>query len=118
MAFGIVNVNAPGSPTQEAGGGKRFYTATIGTEWTDDVTTGVKFQTVPIADMTANMNAKFDTVNTHTRTREGYALYVEEQNQFLEFITNGDAETVNGGIKFYIFGEPNTVDIPIVVEVS
>lgn len=101
----------------EAGSGVRVYTATIGTEWTDDVTTGVKFQTVPIADMTADMTAKVDVVNTHERTSEGYAAFVAEKNQFLDCITNGDAETVEGGIKFYIYGEANTVEIPIVVEV-
>lgn len=86
--------------------------------WSEDEETGAKYQTVIITDITSDMTAKIDTVNTHERTTDGYALYVEEQNQFLEFITNGDAETVNGGIKFYIYGEPNTVDIPIIVEVS
>jgi len=32
-------------------------------------------------------------------------------------VTNGYAETVDGGVKFVIFGDPNTVSIPIVVEV-
>lgn len=94
------------------------YTAIIGTNWTEDEATGAKYQTVLIEGVTADNTAKVDTVNTHTRNTEGYTLYIEEQNQFLEFITNGDAETVDGGIKFYIFGEPNTVDIPIIVEVS
>lgn len=95
------------------------YIATIRTDsWSEDEGTGVKYQTVTIPDVTAENTAKVDSINTHARTTEGYALYVEEQNQFLEFITNGDAETVDGGIKFYIYGEPNTVDIPIVIEVS
>ena len=94
------------------------YTAMIGTVWEEDEETGAKYQIVSVPEMTADSTAKVDTVNTHTRNTEGYALYVEEQNQFLEFITNGDAETVNGGIKFYIYGEPNTVEIPIVIEVS
>ena len=94
-------------------------TATIRTNgWSEDEETGAKYQTVIITDITSDMTAKVDTVNTHERTSEGYALYVEEQNQFLEFITNGDAETVDGGIKFYIYGDTNTVDIPIVIEVS
>ena len=94
------------------------YTATIGTVWEEDSETGVKFQTVALEGLTAEMTAKVDTVNTHDRTSDGYALFVEEQNQFLEFITNGDAETVDGGVKFYIYGEANTVAIPIVVEVG
>lgn len=93
------------------------YIATIGTEWTEDAATGAKYQTVLIDGVTEDHDAKVDTVNTHTRNTEGYTLYVEEQNQYLEFITNGDAETVNGGIKFYIYKDPNTVDIPIIVEV-
>lgn len=94
------------------------YTATIGTSWTEDTATGAKYQTVSISGVTADMTAKVDTINTHDRTSDGYALYVEEQNQFLEFITNGDAETVDGGVKFYIYGEANAVEIPIVVEVG
>lgn len=95
------------------------FTATIRPNtWSEDEETGVKYQTVIITDITSEMTAKVDTVNTHERTTEGYALYVEEQNQFLEFITNGDAETVDGGIKFYIYGEAPTLEIPIVVEVS
>lgn len=94
------------------------YTAMIGTNWTEDEETGAKYQTVSVPEMTADSTAKVDTVNTHTRNSEGYALYVEEQNQYLEFITNGDAETVDGGIKFYIYGDANTVEIPIVIEVS
>jgi hypothetical protein len=102
------------------GGAKLLVkTAIIRTDtWSEDEETGVKYQTVIITDITSDMTAKVDTLNTHERTTEGYTLYVEEQNQYLDFITNGDAETVDGGIKFYIYGEPNTVDIPIVVEVS
>ena len=38
--------------------------------------------------------------------------------QYLTCITNGYAETHDGGITFYIFGDANTVSIPIVVEVA
>lgn len=96
----------------DAGGGKPYY-GTIGTAWTEDEETGAKYQFVAIAGITADKElGRLDTVNTHERTSEGYAAYVEEQNQFLEFITNGDAETVDGGVMFYIYGEPNTVAIP------
>jgi hypothetical protein len=95
----------------------RTYHVTIGTNWTEDVNTGVKHQTIALDGVTAEHFAKVDTVNTHTRNIEGYALYVEEVNQFLNYIANGDAETVDGGIKFYIFDDANTVNIPIVVEV-
>ena len=102
----------------DGGGTSAVYTATIGTEWEEDADTGVKFQTVAIEGVEANHFAKIDAVMTHERTTEGYAAFVEEHNQFLECITNGDAETVDGGVKFYIYGEANTVEIPIVVEVG
>lgn len=90
----------------------KFY-GTIGTNWTEDSTTGAKYQLVAIEGVTADMElGRLDTINTHDRTSEGYAAYVEEQNQFLTYITNGDAETVDGGVMFYIYGEANTVEIP------
>ena len=98
--------NSGGAATQQ------FY-GTIGTNWTEDSNTGAKYQLVAIEGVTADMElGRLDTINTHDRTSEGYAAYVEEQNQFLTYITNGDAETVDGGVMFYIYGEPNTVDIP------
>lgn len=94
------------------------YFGTIGTEWTEDEETGVKTQLVAIEGVTADMHlAVLDVVNTHDRTSEGYAAYVEETNQFLQYITNGDAETVDGGVQFYIYGEPNTIQIPFALEV-
>lgn len=97
--------------------GATTYTATIGTNWTEDSTTGVKSQTVAISGITADHTAKVDCVFAGNKDSDGYAAFVEQQNQYLEFITNGYAETVEGGITFYIFGDPNTVTIPIVVEV-
>lgn len=92
--------------------------ATIGTTWTENTTTGVKTQTVSITGVTAANTAKVDACYTGNGTSDSYSTFVEQQNQFLEYITNGFAETVDGGIKFTIFGDPNTVNIPIVVEVS
>ena len=98
--------------------GSKTYLAVIGTEWEEDSTTGVKYQLVAIDGMTADDTAQVDTVMTHDRTSDGYALYVEEQNQFLTYITNGDAETVEGGIMFYLYGEEvPTIEIPIKVVV-
>ena len=93
------------------------HTGTIGTNWTEDSDTGVKYQTVSISGITASDTAKVDNAYTGDGSSDGYATFVEQQNQYLNCITNGYAETVSGGIKFYIFGEPNTVSIPIVVEV-
>lgn len=96
----------------------KTYTATIGTTWVEDENTGVKTQTVAIAGVTAQSTAMVDHVYTGSGTSDDYAAFVEAENQYLTCITNGYAETYNGGIKFTIFGDANTVVIPIVAEVS
>ncbi len=96
----------------------KTYTATIGTTWTEDSNTGVKTQSVAIAGVTAQSTAMVDHVYTGSGTSDDYAAFVEAENQYLNCITNGYAETYNGGIKFTIFGDANTVAIPIVAEVS
>lgn len=96
----------------------KTYTATIGTTWVEDENTGVKTQTVTISGVKASQTAKIDHAYTGSGTSDDYAAFVEAENQYLTHITNGYAETVAGGIKFTIFGDANTVAIPIVVEVS
>lgn len=98
--------------------GSTTYTATIGTTWTEDSNTGVKTQSVAIAGVKATNTATVDHVYTGAGTSDDYAAFVEAENQYLNCITNGFAETYNGGIKFTIFGDANTVAIPIVAEVS
>ena len=80
--------------------------------------TGVKTQSVAIAGVKATNTATVDHVYTGAGTSDDYAAFVEAENQYLNCITNGYAETYNGGIKFTIFGDANTVAIPIVAEVS
>lgn len=96
----------------------KTYTATIGTTWAEDENTGVKTQTVTIAGVKSSQTAKVDHAYTGSGTSDDYAAFVEAENQYLTYITNGYAETYDGGIKFTIFGDANTVSIPIVVEVS
>lgn len=96
----------------------KTYTATIGTTWVENENTGVKTQTVAIAGVKATNTATVDHVYTGAGTSDDYAAFVEAENQYLNCITNGYAETYNGGIKFTIFGDANTVSIPIVAEVS
>ena len=96
----------------------KTYTATIGTTWTEDSNTGVKTQSVAIAGVTAQNTAIVDHTYTGAGTSDDYAAFVEAENQYLNRITNGYAETYDGGIKFTIFGDANTVSIPIVAEVS
>ena len=103
---------------QEVPPGSKRYTASIGTTWTEDKTTGAKWQNVAIAGVKASQNGYVDHINTHPRTADGYAKFVKEENQFLNYITNGDAETYDGGVKFYIYGDAPDVAIPIMVEVS
>lgn len=96
----------------------KTYTATIGTTWVEDENTGVKTQSVAIAGVKATNTATVDHVYTGAGTSDDYAAFVEAENQYLNCITNGYAETYDGGIKFTIFGDANTVAIPIVAEVS
>ena len=96
----------------------KTYTATIGATWTEDEDTGVKSQNVAIPGVLAKHTAKVDHAYTGDGTSDGYAAFVEAENQYLNYITNGYAETYDGGIKFYIFGDAPTVSIPIVVEVA
>lgn len=96
----------------------KTYIATIGTTWVEDENTGVKTQSVAIAGVTAQSTAMVDHVYTGSGTSDDYAAFVEAENQYLNCITNGYAETYDGGIKFTIFGDANTVAIPIVAEVS
>lgn len=96
----------------------KTYTASIGTSWTEDSDTGVKTQSVAIPGVLASHTAKVDHAYTGSGTSDDYAAFVEAENQYLTYITNGFAETYNGGVKFTIFGEAPTVSIPIVVEVA
>ena len=96
----------------------KTFTATIGTTWTENEDTGVKSQSVPITGVLAKHTAKVDHAYTGSGTSDDYAAFVEAENQYLTYITNGYAETYDGGITFYIFGDAPTVSIPIVVEVA
>lgn len=96
----------------------KTFTATIGTTWTENADTGVKSQSIAIAGVLAKHTAKVDHAYTGDGTSDGYAAFVEAENQYLTCITNGYAETYDGGITFHIFGDAPTVSIPIVVEVA
>ena len=113
----LVGGKVPASQLPEISSVKT-YTVTIGTTWTENSNTGVKTQTVAISGVKATNTATVDHVYTGAGTSDDYAAFVEAENQYLTYITNGYAETVAGGIKFTIFGDANTVSIPIVVEVS
>ena len=96
----------------------KTFTATIGTTWTENEDTGVKSQNVAIPGVLAKHTAKVDHAYTGDGTSDGYVAFVEAENQYLTYITNGYAETYDGGIAFHIFGDAPTVSIPIVVEVA
>ena len=113
----LVDGKVPASQLPEISSVKT-YTATIGTTWVEDENTGVKTQSVAIPGVLASQTAMVDHVYTGSGTSDDYAAFVEAENQYLTYITNGYAETYDGGIKFTIFGDANTVAIPIVAEVS
>ena len=96
----------------------KTFVATLTTTWTENEDTGVKSQNVSIPGVLAKHTAKVDHAYTGDGTSDGYAAFVEAENQYLTYITNGYAETYDGGITFYIFGDAPTVSIPIVVEVA
>lgn len=109
----------PGNGEGSGTAANTVFFGTIGTEWTEDETTGVKSQLVAVEGvLEAHHLGVLDVVMTHEHTSEGHAAFVEEQNQFLNFITNGFAETVDGGVMFYIYGDPNTIEIPFGMVVS
>lgn len=120
VAGGVASLDDDGKipesqlPTINVG---EVYTAAIGTTWALDENTGVRSQSVSIPGVLARHTAKIDHAYNGNGTVSGYANFVEAENQYLNYITNGYAETYDGGITFYIFGEANTVGIPIVVEV-
>lgn len=103
---------------KELMGGGTLYTATIGTTWSEDSTTGAKYQEVAISGIKSTDGAQIDHVFTGSDTSNDYAAFVEAENQYLTYITNGYAETIDGAIKFVIFGDAPTVEIPIVVKVG
>lgn len=120
-AIGAASLGADGKvPTSQLPeiSSVKTYTAAIGTTWVEDENTGVKTQSVAIAGVKATNTATVDHAYTGSGTSDDYAAFVEAENQYLNCITNGYAETYNGGIKFTIFGDANTVSIPIVAEVS
>lgn len=120
-AIGAASLGADGKvPTSQLPeiSSVKTYTATIGTTWTEDSNTGVKTQSVAIPGVLASHTATVDHAYTGSGTSDDYAAFVEAENQYLTYITNGYAETYDGGIKFTIFGDANTVAIPIVAEVS
>lgn len=90
----------------------KVYTGTIGTTWTEN-DDGTKTQTVTITGIKATDTAIVD----HSQDNiTDYEAFVTAENQYLTNITNGFAVTVANGIRFTIFGDANTVAIPIVVE--
>lgn len=118
LLSGVTAHNAAGERISGSMGSIKTYTATIGTTWTEDSNTGVKTQSVAIPGVLASSTATVDHAYTGSGTSDDYAAFVEAENQYLTYITNGYAETYDGGIKFTIFGDANTVSIPIVAEVS
>ena len=103
-----------GVKASSGGSGVTVHTATIGTVWSSNAGSAVKFQLVAIEGVTADNTAIVDHVYTDGTD---FANFVEAENQYLNYITNGYAKTYDGGVVFWIFGDAPTVEIPIIVEV-
>lgn len=90
---------------------------TIGTSWTEDSTTGAKYQTITVTGATAARDARVGVRFASAKTSAGFTEYANQRNQFNQYICNGFAETGEDIVTFWIFGDANTVNIPITVEV-
>lgn len=103
----------------ETGPGVHHFFITIPTTgWTENSDTGVKSISVAIDGVTADMNGNASPYYNGDKSSDSYAAFVEAKNQFLTYITNGDAETYDGGVTFNVYGDVPTVEIPVMVEVS
>ena len=90
---------------------------TIGTSWTTDSTTGAKYQTITVTGATAARDARVGVRFASAKTAAGFTEYANQRNQFNQYICNGFAETGANTVTFWIFGDANTINIPITVEV-
>lgn len=85
--------------------------------WEEDEDTGVKTKSMEISGVLGSDTALIDHVYAGVDTSEAYEEFVEEENQYLTYITNGYAETYDGGIIFTIFGDVPTVGISLVITI-
>lgn len=92
-----------------------FY-GTLGTDWTDNGN-GTHSQTVLFSGSSITENSVFQVFNRYVGdgSSQGYVDHVEQDTQFLTYVTNGICEPVSGGVKFTVFDAVSTVDIPIIV---
>lgn len=93
-----------------------LYKRTIkANEWIEE-SSGIKKQHVQIEGIyeTNNVFIKHDAESIDVSGRD---LFIQEEEEYINYIANGYAKTCNGGIDFYIFDEPNTIDVPIVVKI-
>lgn len=103
-------------PVCNAGSGSVFE-ATIGTTWIENSANGTKYQDVMISGITADSNVRVSHVYNGDDSSASYNTFTEQRSQYLTYVMNGVAKTIAGGIRYTIFGDANTVEIPIVVEV-
>lgn len=92
---------------------KTFY-ANIGTSWIDDTDNNVKYQDIPIDGILESHTIIVDHAYIGS---EIYSVFKREDDEYIYYITNGFAKPYDGGIRFIIFGDVNTMVIPIIVKV-
>lgn len=100
-----------------SGSSVTVLTSVIGTAWTENEEAGIKSQTISLPGVTVDSCAKVSAYCENGFDEESAELYAEQQNQFNDLICNGFAQTGADTLTFYIFGDANTVEIPIIVEV-
>lgn len=99
-----------------ASSGSIFFKTIESDSWEEDEDTGLQKQFVAI-DKIHETNNVIVSHSSKSIDTDGYDLFMAEDDEYLNYITNGYARTCNGGINFYVFGEVNTMPIPIVVKV-
>lgn len=118
----VVGFDANGNPVAQAAPQSssvhHFFITIPTTGWTENSDTGVKSVSIAVEGVTADMNGNASPYFGGDKTSDGYAAFVEAKNQFLTYITNGDAETYDGGVTFNVYGDVPTVSIPVMVEVA
>ena len=120
MAIYIDGVRVAGIKENSPSDFLQVYEATITPNgWFENPNLVLKTQVIEIPNITSNNTARIDhSVVSIDNTAEGYDKFIEEEKQYGDYITTGFAETIDGGVRFVSFAGTNTVDIPIVVEVT
>lgn len=97
--------------TLEAESPVQQYTGVIVTTgWRKDTATGISVQVIDVPGLHENQ-----TIIVAPDYQGDDNSFVNQKNQFLTYITNGHAESVDNGVKISIYGEAPTIKINVLV---